>query len=179
LLVLVATVGLLTAIGCVTSTSRGYHHDRTSGTQSVVYARIPDWHDGFENPVRAGISAWSASPRVAVYFRRTCPAAPANCVKVGTDQLANSWAGLTYFGSDSSKHVSDSTRIELDIDLIYASPATVQQVACHEWGHALGLDHGPGGSLGGPCVKGKPTAWDLELIRQAYNHRDSCCTPGV
>jgi hypothetical protein len=165
----------------VSSTSNGYHHDRTTGTQTVIYFKIPDWHDGFENPVRAGIAAWSASPRVAIYFRRTCPPAPANCIPVETEQLANSWAGLTYFGYDpTTLHIATPpTRFELDIDLIYASPATVQQVACHEAGHTLGLDHGPQGSSGGPCSKGKPTAWDLELITKAHAHRDSCCTPGI
>jgi hypothetical protein len=169
-------VAILLFADCDT-VSHGYHHDRNSGTQSVVYFQIPDWHDGFENPVRKGINGWGASTRLAVRFVRTCPASPANCVKVTTVNLPNGWAGLTYMSIDQHKHIT--ARFELDRDLIYSSPATVQQVACHEAGHAVGLDHGVAGSTGPPCSGGVPTWMDMDLVTKAHAHIDSCCTPGV
>lgn len=45
------------------------------------------------------------------------------------------------------------------------------QVATHELGHAIGLDHGPSGALMQPTADGritKPQAWDIAQIRARY-----------
>ena len=175
-LVLLLAVVIVAAAGCESSTSHGLHHDRVNGAQSVVFFRVPDWHDGFETPVRQGINEWSRSSRLEVRIVRTCPAAPANCVKVSTRYLPNGWAGLSWISAGTDKHITAS--FELDRDLIYASPADVRYVACHEAGHTVGLDHGS--IPGGPCTyQGQATAHDLRLVTDAHAHRDSCCAFGI
>lgn len=45
------------------------------------------------------------------------------------------------------------------------------QVATHELGHAIGLDHGPQGALMMPTADGritKPQTWDIAQVRQRY-----------
>ncbi len=58
--------------------------------------------------------------------------------------------------------------------VISASPGNGQidlvRVACHEIGHAIGLNHGPKGCLMAPTIAGvrKPVGWDVQEARRRY-----------
>ena len=173
-----AVASLLLFAACDSdSTSLGLHWTRNSGTQTVVYYRIPNWGDSFENPVRAGIKEWSRSSRVSVRLVRTCPP-NSHCVPVRKLDLAIGLGGQAPMSWNQDKHLLGA-RIELDSSLV-KHPSLIKDVACHEAGHTLGLMHGPSGGKYGPCINGEPMPHDFRLLLRDYDHiNPDSSVPGV
>ena len=60
------------------------------------------------------------------------------------------------------------------------SPHLLLQVFIHEVGHAIGLDHGPSGSLMQPTASGsilKPQAWDIAQVYARYGNPEAGSDP--
>lgn len=165
-----AALALVAAVGCQSSTSDGHHWPRTTGTETQIHVDVPDWAETTETPIRAGLTAWDTSPHLDITLVRTCPPTPTNCVTIrASTDLASPSVGVAQI-SAAGDHIL-SGWIQFDAPcLTTCDPATLTNTACHELGHDLGLYHG---TTPGPCVNGRPTRHDLDLIALYYNHPDT------
>jgi len=113
-----------------------------------------------------GIRAWNdASPYLDLRLTTgECPEAR-HCVLVSRQAGLN--GAVTYIVADVEGRMSGH-----GATIIFDSgpwdPDLLANAACHEVGHALGLDHAPVEHVAGPCWQGRPTLHDRTLVAEAY-----------
>ena len=130
-------------VGWAASSAAGWHRDSlhlaqlNGRSQATIY--FVDW-TGSSWPVGASAAEWDRSSRIGVY-RATggCPTSGDYCVPVNEVNTSN-YFGMTYSQANSSgQHYS---RSGFYINLSNQTPLHGRRsVACHEEGHALGLNH--------------------------------------
>jgi hypothetical protein len=119
-----------------------------AGSHPVVY--YVD-HTGPQWPVYSAVFVWNESFAIDVGYRNNsagCPSSSANCVHVyNADYGATKWAGLTSYsyGTTSRVFTAGSVVVKFN-DYYYYNSSGLQQNACHELGHGLGLDHNISGT---------------------------------
>ncbi|HEY8545614.1 MAG TPA: hypothetical protein VIL36_11225 [Acidimicrobiales bacterium] len=113
-----------------------------------------------------GIRVWNdASPFVDLRLAAgECPEGR-HCVLVSRQAGLN--GAVTHIAADAEGRMSgQGAMIIFDADPW--DPDLLENAACHEVGHALGLDHAPAEHVAGPCWRGRPTLHDRALVAEAY-----------
>jgi len=113
-----------------------------------------------------GIRVWNdASPFVDLRLATgECPEGR-HCVLVGRQADLN--GAVTHVAVDAEGRMSGHGATII-FDAAPWDPALFANAACHEVGHALGLDHAPAEHVAGPCWQGRPTLHDRALVAEAY-----------
>ncbi len=98
--------------------------------------------DAAEDGIRAGVTAWNSTNAPYVYVTGSTPS---NGITVNMgDYGATGWDGQTTTNWNSSTHAVTSATIYLSTHYLGSyldDEGLWQALACHEMGHALGLDH--------------------------------------
>lgn len=113
-----------------------------------------------------GIRVWNdASPFVDLRLATgECPEGR-HCVLVGRQAGLN--GAVTHVSADVEGRMSGHGATII-FDAAPWDPDLFANAACHEVGHALGLDHAPAERVAGPCWQGRPTLHDRALVAEAY-----------
>lgn len=113
-----------------------------------------------------GIRVWNdASPYLDLRLTTGECSEDRHCVLVGRQADLN--GAVTHIAADAEGRMSGHGATIIfdagpwDLDLL-------DNAACHEIGHALGLDHAPAEHVAGPCWQGRPTLHDRALVAEAY-----------
>ena len=133
-------------------------------------------------PVNAATIEWNRAAKLGAYYLTPSNSCPFHCVPIREVNLPNSgWFGATYglWDIDSGKHFkSGSVYIQLNNSVTSSYGLTAGQrqgIACHEQGHAIGLEHR---EYTDDCMYSKdtryfpryPSAHDYSLVDAIYNH---------
>ena len=113
-----------------------------------------------------GIRVWNdASPYLDLRLTTgECPE-DRHCVLVGRQAGLN--GAVTYIVANIEGRMSGHGAT-IVFDAGPWDPDLLDNAACHEVGHALGLDHAPVEHVAGPCWRGRPTLHDRALVAEAY-----------
>jgi len=101
-------------------------------------------------------------PGLRIYRAGTCAARPwAHCVRVVVRSYGNtSWWALTYWYTDP---------LVIKLNTTYGP---LQDIACHELMHVLGMDHHARGGCGSTTSPARyPTVLEVQALRAAYPAR--------
>lgn len=125
----------------------------------VDATRDPGWARAFQE----AIAEWGPSGLVATYSTGSCSPA-ATTVVVCEGPLPAGDTALTEISNRGALFAGVTITIQPE-----ASSSRLLEIACHEWGHALGFGHEAMGCMN-PVVDGAtaPTAQDLDALRSIY-----------
>jgi hypothetical protein len=137
-------------------------------------------HTGAGWPVDASTYKWNETQGVDSWYRwANCPnLAGIHCVHVNEIWGDTSTYGTTYFGAigTGGHFINGNVRIELNSNAA-TNPTQRRKSACHELGHALGLDHRFETSScmmqGDAVARGismYPDGHDFGFLHDIYNH---------
>jgi hypothetical protein len=117
-----------------------------SGTHPVVYYID---HTGPQWPVYSAVSVWNQSTAMDVGYRSSgsgCPSSSSHCVQVyNADYGATKWTGRTTYQYNPTSRLFLDLSVMVQFNDYYSyNSAGLQQTACHELGHGLGLGHNLG-----------------------------------
>jgi len=112
-----------------------------------------------------GLRVWNdASPYLDLRLAAgECPEGR-HCVLVGQADLNGA---VTHVSPDAEGRMSGHGATII-FDGAPWDPDLLDNAACHEVGHALGLNHAPAEHVAGPCWQGRPTLHDRALVAEAY-----------
>jgi len=113
-----------------------------------------------------GLRVWNdASPYLDLRLTTgECPE-DRHCVLVSRQAGLN--GAVTHIAADAEGRMSGQGAMII-FDAAPWDPELFANAACHEVGHALGLDHAPAEHVAGPCWRGRPTLHDRALVAEAY-----------
>lgn len=149
----------------------GVHWNRVNTATAQVY--FID-HTSVNWPVSASASTWNQTNRLGVYWRspsQGCPGSNVGCVHVS--EINNStvdYIGLTSWTVNGDHFGTVSVKL----NSAFAPDSTVKRsVACHELGHAIGLDHqnvNDSCMTAGNVFPKYPNGHDFDKVRAIYSH---------
>lgn len=182
----IASVGGIAAAHNILPTD--YHwsdEDRARAWVTFVDDTNANW------PVSAAANEWDYAGNIAVYYGfRTC-GGQGHCVNVDVSrvgpfegQTCDEFRGITHFDTTPAGHFTADTSIRFNDRCAQDQYTQVNRrgIACHEQGHALGLDHAPGST--GTCLGsfpgvqwrdrlGTPRQHDFIMVDdEVYAHND-------
>ncbi len=116
--------------------------------------------------VLEGLEAWQP---VADHVRFKvvyggCPADGSNCIPVYRAPMDGA---VTTLGAAADGVLFGASSVAMGFDAGPWDHALLVNASCHEFGHAIGLDHSTDGTPG-PCRGGVPTSGDLALVSWTY-----------
>lgn len=140
------------------------------------------WADdtGPEWPVLSQAIAWDGASNVdGIYSSSSASCTSGHCVTVREAPLGgcDGTLGDTHFDYYSSGHfIPNSVYIRIDQDCSGLSSTRRRELACHEMGHSLGLDHRPASSSSCMTIASMNSrvqnAHDYAQLAAMYNHSD-------
>ena len=136
----------------------------------------------------SAVLSWNAinttsSSDVDVAFSKISGVSGAEIIFMTTNRGANGWSGFTYYHDANGNYINEGgypnknyTYCSVLLNTHYLQGRTNQRrinVCAHEMGHALGLMHGPSGSLMESGISSvttlrKPQADDIAGVRSIY-----------
>jgi predicted Zn-dependent protease len=167
---LLAATCLLATLALPAAASAQPHWYRGTKAQVTVYVErtrvgATDW----SSVKRAGVE-WARSSRIRVVFVKRCPSAY-YCLKVYEGRSTRPLAGWTTLNYDPKTNTAWYGNIHLN-DRYLTNAAARRKTACHELGHAFGLDHRRTGHTcmrdGFTTMYGHPDHTDYLNLRRVY-----------
>lgn len=131
-------------------------------------------HSGDSWPVSDARVDWYQAPGIDAYYRwytAGCPGGGRHCVNVYSGSYGTAWYGRTSASTTSDGYFVDgSVKVELNDQVTPNTYAARRSVACHEMGHALGLDHNgsTNSCLSVPEFPQHPSSDDFAVLNQLY-----------
>ncbi|MFJ8644837.1 hypothetical protein ACIRNI_01705 [Streptomyces sp. NPDC093546] len=134
-----------------------YFLDHTSDSWPVTDARV-DWYQ---------------APGIDAYYRwhtAGCPGGGRHCVHVYSGSYGTDWYGVTEANTSGGYFVDGSVTVKLNDQVTPNTYAARRSVACHEMGHALGLDHNgsTNSCLSVPEFPQHPSSDDFGVLNLLY-----------
>lgn len=128
-------------------------------------------HTGDTWPVTAAQVDWYQAPGIDAYYRwhtSGCPGGGRHCVHVYSGRYGTDWYGVTE--ATSSNGYFGTVTVKLNEQVTPNTYAARRSVACHEMGHALGLDHNgsTNSCLSVPEFPQHPSSDDFAVLNQLY-----------
>jgi hypothetical protein len=170
---------LLTLTGVLACLGGGVGRASTDGADGAhwdvpeVLVRDETGHPDVGRALERAVAAWNeATPRLQL---RVVPGEGSGCRGADGEIQVCLTSGEAYAGSattvEEDGHIASAV-VLLELDRV---GAYVDAVACHELGHAVGLDHR---SSGDTCMRERPTVAepdDEDLRRVRDSHADHHC----
>ncbi|WP_187284642.1 matrixin family metalloprotease [Streptomyces sp. uw30] len=130
-------------------------------------------HSGDSWPVTDARVDWYQAPGIDAYYRwhtAGCPGGGRHCVHVYSGSYGTDWYGVTEASSSGGYFVDGSVTVKLNDQVTPNTYAARRSVACHEMGHALGLDHNgsTNSCLSVPEFPQHPSSDDFAVLNQLY-----------
>lgn len=136
-------------------------------------------HSGDSWPVTDARVDWYQAPGIDAYYRwytAGCPGGGRHCVNVYSGRYGqNGLYAETTWRTSGGYFVDGSVVIKLNESTTPTSYAARRAVACHEMGHALGLDHNTGTTSciktylnQAPAFPQHPTSNDFAVLKALY-----------
>ncbi len=130
-------------------------------------------HSGDSWPVTDARVDWYQAPGIDAYYRwhtAGCPGGGRHCVHVYSGNYGTAWYGLTEASTSGGYFVDGSVTVKLNDQVTPNTYAARRSVACHEMGHALGLDHNgsTNSCLSVPEFPQHPSSDDFAVLNQLY-----------
>jgi hypothetical protein len=149
----------------------GVHWERSNTATAQVY--FID-HTSVRWPVSASARTWNQTDRLGTYWRspsQGCPGSNVGCVPVTEVSLPNAgWHGSTSMAWQGDHFTQVSIKLNTAVT---TTSSQKRSVACHELGHAIGLDHqrvNDSCMTDGAVFPLYPNGHDFEKIKGLYNH---------
>ena len=129
---------------------------------------------GWQQATRRAVDTWNA---VGADMKLTWVEGGVGCEAEGTtipvcrDRLPEGWKGAAAMYNGADGHLAGA-RVRVAADRVFTQ-AQQDTLACHEIGHALGLDHAGASEscLTQGSVSATPDAADAESLRASYAHQ--------
>jgi hypothetical protein len=136
-------------------------------------------HSGNSWPVTDARVDWYQAPGIDAYYRyytAGCPGGGRHCVNVYDASYGQTgWYAQTTWQTSGGYFVDGTVQIQLNDSTTPNTYAARRSVACHEMGHALGLDHNTGTTsciktylFQAPAFPQHPTANDFSVLNALY-----------
>ena len=136
-------------------------------------------HSGNSWPVTDARVDWYQAPGIDAYYRyytAGCPGGGRHCVNVYDASYGQTgWYAQTTWQTSGGYFVDGSVKIQLNDSTTPNTYAARRSVACHEMGHALGLDHNTGTTsciktylFQAPAFPQHPTSNDFSVLNALY-----------
>jgi hypothetical protein len=120
--------------------------------------------------VKQAGAEWAKSSRIKIVFVTRCPS-KLYCVKVYDGRWSKPMAGWTLLNADPRTNYAWYGSVHLNTRYLTSSAAR-RKTACHELGHAVGLDHRGSGRTcmrdGFGTMYGHPDSTDYVNLRKIY-----------
>lgn len=164
---------------------RARHWSDLGGTEAVMWF-VDSTPAGW--PVLLSASVWNRSPRILITWESADPPSqcPRHCVNVSLRPRSHfggaycvNFAGDTHGPIGGAAHFTERVRVHFNNSCANETRRQRRELACHELGHALGVDGRPRrtnscmrvGRLDLPAER-EPNAHDFEMLRRIYDHND-------
>lgn len=155
-----------------------YHWRRSSGYQTIIRVLYRSTNTRWLGITRLAVYEWNKSSRIYMLMSSTCPVSydARNCIQIRLRNEGRNGILGTSISSGYAGHVWGSGNV-VYFNTAYPEWSTNRNLACHELGHQLGLQHPLDGSQG-PCID-VPKLIDYLQLRYQYAHTDAVGPPGV
>ncbi|MFE7075156.1 hypothetical protein ACFU96_34190 [Streptomyces sp. NPDC057620] len=130
-------------------------------------------HSGDTWPVTDARVDWYQAPGIDAYYRwytAGCPGGGRHCVHVYSGSYGTDWYGVTEASTSNGYFVDGTVTVKLNDQITPNTYAARRSVACHEMGHALGLEanNSTNSCMSDPEFPQHPSSDDFAVLNQLY-----------